>query len=533
MERERMPKWKLQTTIIFLVCSVVILALIVTNMLVSAKIAEYAKGIQEEKAKNIAKVVSRAPYVIEALGGQLDSAIIQDFANDILRATEVQFIVVMDMEGIRKSHPDPEKIGMPFVGGDEQRVLQGEEYSSIAEGTLGVSFRYFSPVIDYSGQQVGAVAVGISLDEVETAIQEGRMTVFLGIGLGGLIGLLGAWFLARKIRRVLFGLEPSEIAKLLAERNVMLKSVREGIIAVDSNGMVTLINDEGSRLFRKAGILQSPLGMPIEELVSHSELQKVLATGKARYDQEQNLRGVALLVNTVPLLVDGNKRGAVATFRDLTEMRQMAQELSGVKLYAEALRAQSHEFMNKMHVILGMIQIGFYDKLKQYIQELTTNQQTEMGQVMSKIKDPVIAGFILGKLAHARERGITLELMGEDVLPVLNSSGMTHEIVTIVGNLITNAFDAVESSEEGRVHVGFSYFEEMITIEVADSGPGMDELTMERMFEKGFSTKEEENRGIGLYLLRKSVERLDGEVQVESVIGKGTRFTVEIPFSQE
>ncbi|WP_134702091.1 DcuS/MalK family sensor histidine kinase [Ammoniphilus sp. YIM 78166] len=524
-----MPKWRLQTTIIFLVCCVVILALIVTNVLVSEKIAAYAKGIQEEKAKNIAKVVSRGPYVIEALRGQSDPSIIQEFTKDILNATEVQFIVVMDMEGIRKSHPDPEKIGMPFVGGDEKRVLQGEEYSSIAEGTLGVSFRYFSPVFDDSGQQVGAVAVGISLDEVETAIQEGRMTVFLGISLGGLIGLLGAWFLARKIRRVLFGLEPSEISKLLAERNVMLKSVREGIIAVDSNGIVTLINDEGSRLLRKAGIIESPLGRPIEELVSHSELEKVLATGTARYDQEQNLRGVALLVNTVPLLVEGNKRGAIATFRDLTEMRQMAQELSGVKLYAEALRAQSHEFMNKMHVILGMIQIGFYDKLKQYIQELTTNQQTEIGQVMSKIKDPVIAGFILGKLAHARERGITLELTGEDVLPELKSSAMTHEIVTIVGNLITNAFDAVESSEERRVQVGFSYFEEMITIEVVDTGPGMDELTLGRAFEKGFSTKGEENRGIGLYLLGKSVERLDGEVQVESVRGKGTRFTVEIP----
>ncbi|MES8739303.1 ATP-binding protein, partial [Cutibacterium acnes] len=178
--------------------------------------------------------------------------------------------------------------------------------------------------------------------------------------------------------------------------------------------------------------------------------------------------------------------------------------------------------MNKMHVILGMMHIGFYDKLKQYIQELTTNQQTEFGQVMSKIKDPVIAGFMLGKLAHAREGGIELTLIGEDVLPELKSSAMTHEIVTIVGNLLTNAFDAVESAEEKRVEVGFYYFEEMLTIEVADSGTGMDELTLARIFEKGFSTKEEEDRGIGLYLVGKSVERLDGEVHVESSKGKGT-----------
>ncbi|RXT02294.1 DcuS/MalK family sensor histidine kinase [Ammoniphilus sp. CFH 90114] len=524
-----MRKWSLQTTIVILVCFVVILALLVTNLLVSQKIAGYAEGIQAEKAKNIARVVSRSPHVVEALTGQRDPSTIQDFANHILSGTDVQFVVVMDMEGLRKSHPDPEKIGEPFVGGDENRVLQGEEYTSVAQGTLGLSLRSFSPIFDPNGQQVGAVAVGITLAEVESAIAEGRMTVFLGIGLGGVVGLVGAWVLARRIRRILYGLEPTEIAKLLEERNVMLQSVREGVMAVNTDGVVTLVNEEAIRLFRQAGVEESVLGKHIQDLVPHSELLKVLVTGKARYDQEQHLRGVSVLVNSVPWLVNGVNVGAVATFRDMTEMKLMAEQLSGVKLYAEALRAQSHEFMNKMHVVLGMIHIGFYDKLKQYIQDITNNQQSEMGHVMSKIKDPVIAGFLLGKLAHARERGIDLTLMSDSFLPELNRSELTHEMITIAGNLLTNAFEAVEEQKERRVEILCLVEDGLLHIDVWDSGSGIPEEMKEQILEKGFSTKGEEDRGIGLFLVSRSVEQLGGRIKLESNRESGTRFTVEIP----
>jgi two-component system, CitB family, sensor histidine kinase MalK len=526
------PKLRLQTTITLLVCIVVIVALLVTDVLITNRISKETEKNQAEKATEIARIVARSPLVIQALTGKSDEAEIQTFAANVRRSANVEFVVVMDMKGIRKSHPNPDKVGQHFVGGDEGPVLKGKEHISTAEGTLGMSLRSFIPIHDETNKQIGAVAVGISLEKVNQEIKELRNIIYIGIGVGIGVGILGALFLARKIKAILFGLEPSEIAKLLEERSAMLHSTKEGILAVNPEGAITLVNNEGIRLLQKAGIKGSPIGKKIDDYMPNSKLTTILVTGESQLDQEQDLNGLTIVTNRVPVRVKENIVGAIATFREKTEIKQLAEQLTGVKLYAEALRTQAHEFMNKLHVISGLIHIKDYERVSSYIDQAVNHQKSEVEYVVSRFKDPILAGFILGKLSFAREKGCEFLIEGEEFLPEPVQTETTHEVVTILGNLIDNALDAVAHCPEKRVTLRFDYFEDQLVLEIHDTGMGINEEIAESVFVKGVSTKGK-NRGTGLFLVQKSVEHLKGTIEMHSKPGTGTTFIVTIPYESK
>jgi two-component system, CitB family, sensor histidine kinase MalK len=521
------PRFTLEKTILLLVSVVIALSLLVTDLLISREVSSTTQKSIEEKAFTIARVVAHSPIVVEGLSGQRDEREIQNFANQITDLTGIKFIVVLDMSGIRKSHPDVSELGKPFVGGDEGPVLRGQEHISVAKGTMGMSLRAFTPVVNSEGKQVGAVAVGILLDTVENVVEQSRARTYLGIGFGLLVGIVGAILLGKKLKNIMFGLEPSEIAKLLQERNAMLESVREGIIAVDSKGNITLANAEAIRLLNRVG-LSGVIEINIEEL-SNAQIKTVLDTGQPELDYEYDLRGITLLSNTLPIEVNSQVVGAITTFRDKTEIKQLAEELSGVKVYAEALRAQTHEFMNKLHVILGMVHVKNYNRLASYISQITNRYQTEVGSVVRNIKDPVLAGFILGKLSYARERGCELELAEECFLPELSDPEIAHDLVTIIGNLIDNALEAVANVDNKRVDLNLVYDEREILVEVSDNGTGIPPTLKQKIFEKEYSTKAD-NRGYGLFLIKRCLEQRGGELEVYSTEGLGTMFRIYIPY---
>lgn len=530
--RQRRPFFSLQTIMTLLVCGVVALSLTVTDILISQKIADNTQQNLEDKATTIARIVAHSPLVIEALNGQRSEAEIQPFANDIRKTTAVEFIVVMDMQGIRKSHPDIIKVGQPFVGGDEGPALEGHELVSIAKGTLGMSLRAFTPIVTSSGKQVGAVAVGILLNNVNQAVAQSRLIIYISVGLGLMVGVIGAIFLARKIKNIMFGLEPKEIAKMLEERSAMLESVREGILAIDADSRITLANAAALRLFNQAGISGDPVGKKVADCIPNTLMTIVLKTGCAELDQEIDLFGITLVTNIIPLCVKGKSVGAIATFRDKTELKQMAEELTGVRLYAEALRAQAHEFMNKLHVILGMVHMEYYDQLSTYISKIAHQHQNEVGFIARHIKDPVLAGFILGKMSYAREVGAELVLFEECFLPVPANPEVIHEIVTVFGNLVDNALEAVVDCPLKQIDVNFSYEDDILSLEVRDTGPGIKDELKNQIFTKGYSTKGLK-RGLGLYLVKRSVEKLNGRIEIASEEGQGTQFKVSLPYKSK
>ncbi|MBJ7984892.1 two-component system sensor histidine kinase DcuS [Bacillus cereus] len=529
--KKRKRLWNLWKTITLLVCTVVIFSLLVTDILISHNVERTTEESQAEKAKTIAHIVANDSVVIDGLIGKADTSVIQTYTNRILKNTGVQFIVVMDMDGIRKSHPNPQKIGHHFVGGDEGTVLKGKEHVSLAEGTLGISMRVFVPVFADTGEQLGAVAVGISADNVKERVKESRHIIYIGVGVGLLVGIIGAILLARHIKKSLFGLEPHRIAKILEERNTMLQSVKEGIIAVDKEAKVTLINNEAKRLFKKSGLEEDFIGKDVELYMPNSRIKEVLQTGEVQLNEEQNIYGITIVTNRVPLYVKGEIVGAIATFRDKTEIRKLAEELTGIRLYAEALRAQSHEFMNKMHVVLGLTHMKQYEELQKYVSSMVSEHQYEIGGIMKKIQSPVFAGFLLGKLSYAREKNIKLIIKEDSYLPEIYDERIIHELITIVGNLINNALDAVTNCEKKQVEVGIQYGDTLI-ITVQDTGKGIKEDEIDALFIKGYSTKGD-NRGYGLHLVKESIQRINGEIYVHSLLGTGTTITIEIPKSRD
>ncbi|MFC4713703.1 DcuS/MalK family sensor histidine kinase [Planococcus dechangensis] len=526
-----LSRFKLSTIIILFVLSVVLVSLVITNLLVADTSGDRIEQQLEEKAVRISNAMADSEVIRSGLQSQAAEADIQDYALAMQQAADVLFVVVMDMDGIRKSHPNPDNIGKAFAGGDERRVLEGEEYTSRAEGTLGQSVRSFTPIFDDQGNQIGAVAAGISLEEVESAIGENQKTIWIGSLIGLLFGIIGALCLARYIKRSLLGLEPHQIARIHEERNQMLHSVYEGVIAIDKDSRIMLANRSARELFEKAGFKgQEPIGAAIEEFLPGLAVSRVLVDKQTVLDEEQELNGLSIISNHVPLLVQEQVIGAMVTFRDKTEIDELAEQLTGVEMYAETLRAQSHEFMNQLHVLLGLIKMEQYEQVSHFITKLVDHQAVEVGNVTRSIKDPVLAGFILGKISFAREAQVELAIHCETDIPKPDDSAVTHELITIIGNVVDNAIDNVVDTERKQVDAIFSYIDELLTVTISDTGTGIQQEVQETMFEKGVSSKEGYHRGFGLYLVQNSVDKLEGSIDVASEVNNGTTFEVVVPY---
>ncbi|MGJ9386095.1 DcuS/MalK family sensor histidine kinase [Salipaludibacillus sp. CF4.18] len=521
-------KFKLSHIITVFGCVVILFSLLVTDILITSTTGERIRANQEEKALIVSRTVAESDIVKGSLLANENSEAIQAYTNEVQSITEMMFVVVMDINGIRYTHPNSDRIGKPFSGGDQQDVLQGEEYVSTSEGTLGDSLRAFTPIYDNTGNQIGAVAVGISLEMVEHALLQSRRNIIMGSLLGIIIGVIGALLLAKYIKRILFGLEPYEISKLLEERSTMLQSVHEGIVAVDEYQNITLVNKSALRLFKKAGLHDQPIGMNISDYMPNTKLDRAMEIGESERDEEEILNGIAILTNREPLIVNNKVVGAIATFRDKTEVNQLAKELVGVRTYVEALRAQSHEFMNRLHVILGLVQMEAYDELVAFIRKIIDLKNQDAELVTKSVKDPVLAGFLMGKMSYARERNVTFTISTDTSISQELSVEISKELITIIGNLVDNSIEALSTSIQKELTLRLKEKNGKLQVTISDTGPGITDTNLKKIFKKGFSTKGS-NRGFGLYLMKQSIEKLNGYFNISSS-EKGTVFEVELDY---
>lgn len=512
-----------------LVCAVVVVVLLITDILVSHNIeSEIHNGIGKQ-ANRVAHLVADSVIVKEGLEKEENITAMQIYANESAEMAGVEFIVILDMKGVRKTHPDQTKIGEHFVGGDEGQAIMGKEYSSVAEGTLGDSLRAFVPVFTHNGDQIGVVVVGVLIDNIQVMVRNLSRVLLVATTIGLLAGILGAFLLSFNIKRTLFGLEPEAIAKRLEERNVMLQSVHEAIIAVDRQGIITLVNAEALRMFNLAGLTEDPIHKSVQDYVPNTRLIEVLESGREELNQEQDFHGLSVLTNRLPMMIDGQIVGAISTFRDKTEVKILAEQLTGVREYVDALRAQSHEFMNQLHVILGLVKLESYEQLTNYINHIVLAHEVEISYVAKRVREPVLAGFILSKLSKAREQNVIMLLAEESNVPQPKHEEIIHEMVTIIGNLLENAFEAVKNTVPKEVELHMYCDEGMLYIHVSDTGEGILPVIQEKIFKKGISSKGN-NRGFGLYLVQSSLEKLYGNIEFETRIGDGTVFTVKMPY---
>jgi two-component system CitB family sensor kinase len=472
----------------------------------------------------VAESVAAMPIVRENVADDDSPAILQPVADAVRSATEVTFVVIANVDGIRRTHPSPDRIGLA-VSTDPSETLAGVSGIYTQTGTLGRSVRGKAPIFDENGKVVGLVSVGVLSVTVAEAFRQRTPAVVLGSALAMAVGALGAWFLARRIRRQTLGLEPADIAAILERREAMLLGIREGVVGLDAGGQVNLVNPEASHLL---GISQDDLGHDLVDAVPSVALERLLAEPVEYHDVELTISERALVANVMPVSVRGQHVGTVLTLRDRTDFESLVGELKSVQGLVEALRAQAHEFSNTLHTISGLIELDRTSEVVELIAVHTDAHERLTAAYESKLPDPLLVGLLIAKSAIAAERSIqfSVEVTGLEDGTLLGS----RELITVIGNLVDNAFDSVAGPRDGAAHVELTMTRRADTLELAvwDNGSGASPEIRRLMFREGFTTKgADSHAGIGLTLVSDAVMTLGGSIQLED--DDGTVFRVRIP----
>jgi two-component system, CitB family, sensor kinase len=480
-----------------------------------------------DRALAVAVSVADTPQVRRALGTADPSASIQPFAERVRRDSHTDFVVVMSLHRIRYSHPDPAQIGGRFIG-DLGGAPQGRPFTQEYTGTLGPSMRAVVPVYaaGAGSRVVALVSVGITMQRIQDALADRLPPIALASAVILAVGLLGAWLISRRLRRQTHGMGEGEITRMYEYYDAVLHAVREGLLLVDTEGRVQLVNREASRLL---DLDDSVLGRPVAELGLPESLTRAVLSTDRRPDKIPLVDDAVLVVNVAPAQWQGREVGSVVTLRDHTEIQAVAGELDTVRGLAESLRSQNHEAANRLHTVVSLVEMGRTEDALDFATEELEVAQLLTDRVVGSVADPVVSALLLGKTAQAAERGVQLRL--GDSTEVTGLPVEQRDAVTILGNLIDNAMDAVGEVAARVIVVDVTGSPTSLCVRVADSGAGLSTAAAEQVFERGWSTKTADGpvgRGLGLALVVQAVRKYDGHIEVGTSELGGAQFLVRI-----
>lgn len=475
-----------------------------------------------DRAVTVATTVADIPEIRAAVVGPEPSGVVQPLAEQIRVDTGVDFVVVMGLDRTRYSHPDPALIGRTFIG-DVGQAPAGEVFTQDYTGTLGPSVRVVVPIRDADGAVVALVAVGVVLDRVDAAFW--RTVVPIGIvGAAALALALGsAWLIARRVRRQTYGLDGREVGPHVRVPQRRAPRGPRGLL-VDAERRVELVNAEARRLLRldadAVGRPPAGLGLP-DDLCGRRA-----GTLRARTPSWRWAAG--RWSSTPPRRGQGRRVGAVVTLRDRTELQAVTGELDAVRRLSEALRSQNHESANRLHTVIQLVEMGRTDEALDFAHEELQIAELLADQMVASTGSPALTALLVGKASEAAVRGASLEVTGDAADARCAIS--TRDLVTVVGNLVDNALDAVAGREGARVGVHVDWDAARFRVDVDDDGPGVAASDRDRVLERGWSTKSGTagTRGIGLSLVAQIAERCGGGVEVGSSPWGGARLTVEL-----
>jgi two-component system CitB family sensor kinase len=451
-----------------------------------------------------------------AVTDELASGQLQLIASEVQQRTDVLFVVITNNRGIRLAHPDRELLGRR-VSTDPDAALAGHEVVMSESGPLGPSVDAKVPVLQPdSSRVVGEVSVGISRSAIHRQLWTDVRTAAVLVAVALVIGVAGSLLLARRWRALTLGLQPAEMAEMVRGQAAVLHGIGEGVLAVDTSWKTTFVNDEACRLLE----ISNEPGRPVEEI---GLTPRVLEVFRAA-DSAPTIATVGdriVVVSARPVSHDGRDLGIVLVVRDRTDVESLTRQLDAVQLMSTALRAQRHEFANRLHLLNGLLQSGHLEEASQYLEELLGSGP--LGSALpgiDTIRDPFLQAFLAAKAAAAREAGVTLTI-GENTW-VSGRLALPVDVTTVLGNLLDNAIDAARTgaNETKVVEVELLQDRSTLHITVADSGDGIAPDFVEHVFTEGKSTKPQSaipgGRGIGMALSRQISRALGGDIRLSS-----------------
>lgn len=520
---------------------VVLVAVVVAGCAVFAYAT--ARGQAEEAARRQAGAVARAvadsPSVRDAVraatreapegGGSGDPSVaLQPYAEQVRTDAGVDFVTIMAPDGRRWTHPDPRRIGERFLG-NTAPALRGETFSETYTGTLGPSIRVVTPLED-GGRVIGMVAAGITVRAVSARLAA-QLSALAWVAGGALaLGGAGTYVVNARLRRHTHGMNAGELSRMYDYHQAALHGVREGLLMLDGQRRITLVNDAGRELLGLPGEIK---GTGVADLGLPAPLTGALLSDRPRVD-EVHLTADRVLVLNSASVAGGGRRGTVVTLRDHTELQSLAGELDHERGFTQALRAQAHEAANRLHTVVSLIELGRSDEAVEFATAELTLAQALTDEVMSAVGEPVLVALLLGKAAQAHERGVELFVTPDSGAIEAGPGGPpARDLVTVLGNLVDNAVDALSGVPGGRIAVTVrpeGPGGRGLLLRVADNGPGLPEGV--DVFRRGWSGKGE-GRGLGLALVRQVAHRYGGSADAEQLPDGGARFTVRLPAREE
>ena len=528
-------KYKTLTRLMLIMTGLVVISLLVTSFFMIEYIKKREDEIIRQKIYATAKVVANDNRVKDDIKHHRKTLAIQKFANRVMEETGTDFVVITDETFTRYSHPINEFVGKNFSNIEDisSTFHSGDHYSK-QSGVLGDGLRFFTAIKDDDGNNIGVVCVGYTKETVKKQILHSQEKILFGLLIGIVVAITLAIVYNKRLKRIPLNYEPEEIAYNYIEKNLISDHVSEGIIAINMNKKVIVKNSSANQILDKAGYSKVKKGEQIPDKLFEIFFRDIIEENQTSRDELIVLNHIEVLVNRNAIYQNGKLYGGVVTLRDQSEMKKLITELSGTEKYNDSLREQSHHFMNKLHVLHGLIEMKSYDEVEKYISYLKDDYHEKIGYISESIKVPAIAGFLLAKVREAKQKNISL-LIDPDSR-IINKEGLDelyNELLIILGVLIDNSMESIADNEEGKivVYLYLNTDENILLCQVYDNGCGISKDILENVFERGYSTKGE-NRGYGLNAVDTIVKKYNGLIDVESEVSK-TKFTIEIPIKEE
>ena len=484
---------------------------------------------RDQNLQNVAEAIAKSPLVVEAEYSNMDFyPLLKEYLDSLCDTLkDIDVISVVTKESTRLYHSNEELIGTVYDGTiPDFKEKSRDYYTTTDNGPSGTQRRAYAAIYDEEGNYAGFVMAIMLMKNIKNETIQIILTFILITIIAILIELFISAELSNKIKKSLLGYEPDVFTSMFRMRDNILESLDEGIVAVDKAGKVQFINKSAVEMLTTDGKEDSFIGKYVSNLSNTIPALNPLCASKTSRSVSSAYDNI--LIDTIPIKENDSVTGTVGILHNRKEYTKLMEDLTGTRYLVDSMRANNHDFTNKLHVILGLIQMEMYDEATSYIQNITMVQRETISKVMNCINEPAIAALLIGKISRASELNVKFVLREGCYYSSADISLPSEVLVTVIGNLIENAFESMnDMNYDGQKELLFGMYSKpgALLITADDTGSGISDSNIGRIFENGFSTKGS-GRGTGLYQVKNLIEAAGGKINVESQEGIGTSFTV-------